>query len=153
MRTFEAVLCIAIASAPSPASGAPRRRLPAQSRPRSRHPRAPAAVARVTAIELGSALDAESRVAPGAAKTTFSPSDTIYVSILTDKPPAGTSLSARWTFEDGQVVSEGHESLTSSERTATEFHIAKPDGLPAGRYKVEIALNGQPAGAREFEVR
>jgi hypothetical protein len=110
-------------------------------------------LARVTAIELGSAIGTDGRVAAGAGKTTFSPTDTIYVSILTDKPPAGASLSARWTFEDGQVVSEGHESLTSSDRTATEFHIAKPDGWPAGRYRVEIALNGQPAGTRDFEVR
>jgi hypothetical protein len=26
-------------------------------------------------------------------------------------------------------------------------------GLLAGRYRVEIALNGRPAGTREFEVR
>ena len=109
--------------------------------------------AKVTGIELGNAVTAEGRVAAGAAKSTFAPSETIYVSVLTDRPPAGATLSARWTYEDGQLVSEGHESLTSAERNATEFHISKPDGWPAGRYKVEIALNGQPAGGREFEVR
>ena len=155
MRTFEALLCIAIATTtlacerrseiPKPAPGA---QPPAVSAPS-----APAAVARVTDIALGSALDAQGRVAPDAAKTSFAPSDTIYVSVLTDKPPAGTSLSARWTYEDGQVVNEEHESLTSSDRTATEFHISKPDGWPTGRYRVEIALNGRPAGARDFEVR
>jgi hypothetical protein len=49
-------------------------------------------------------------------------------------------------------VSEDRETL-GSERAATEFHVAKPDGWPAGRYRVEIALNGEPAGARDFEVR
>jgi hypothetical protein len=108
---------------------------------------------RVAAIELGNAVGPDGRVAAGAEKTTFAPTDTIFVSILTDKPPAGASLSTRWTYEDGQVVSEGHETLTSSDRTATEFHIAKPDGWPTGRYRVEIALNGKPAGSRDFEVR
>jgi hypothetical protein len=116
------------------------------------NPAAPPA-ARITGIELGNAISPDGRVASGAAKTTFAPSDTIYVSVLTDQPPAGATLTARWTFDDGQLVSEGRESLTSSSRSATEFHISKPDGWPAGRYKVEIAMNGQPAGTREFEVR
>ena len=151
MRTFEAVLCIAIAFATISCERRSETPTPSAQPPPVSAPSAPAA--RVVAMELGSALDADGRVAQGAAKATFSPSDTIYVSILTDKPPAGTSLSARWTYEDGQLVSEGRESLTSSQSTATEFHISKPDGFPAGRYKVEVALNGQPAGAREFEVR
>ncbi len=50
-------------------------------------------------------------------------------------------------------MSEDRETLGSSGRAATQFHIAKPDGWPAGRYRVEIALNVQPAGTREFEVR
>ena len=113
----------------------------------------PSAIPKVTTLDLGNAISADGRVAAGAAKTTFAPTDTIYVSVLTDQPPAGAELSVRWTFEDGQLVSEGREQLTSSGDTATEFHIAKPDGFPAGRYKVEIALNGKPAGTREFEVR
>ena len=109
--------------------------------------------AKITAIELGDAISPNGRITAGAAQTSFAPTDTIYVSVLTEKPPAGAELSARWTFEDGQLVSESREQLTSSDQNATEFHIAKPDGWPTGRYKVEIALNGQPAGTREFEVR
>jgi len=123
---------------------------PAVSAPSN--PAAPPA-ARVTAIDLGNAIAADGRVTAGAAKTIFAPTDTIYVSVLTDQPPAGAELSARWTFEDGQLVSEGREQLTSSNSNATEFHISKPDGWPTGRYRVEIALNGQPSGQREFEVR
>ena len=109
--------------------------------------------AKISAIELGNAISSDGRVAAGAAKTTFAPSDTIYVSVQTAEPPAGAELSARWTYQDGQLVSESREQLTSSGNTATEFHIAKPDGWPTGRYQVEIAMNGQPAGKREFEVR
>ncbi|WNL46030.1 hypothetical protein RKE25_21895 [Dyella sp. BiH032] len=31
--------------------------------------------------------------------------------------------------------------------------ISKPDGWPTGNYKVEITLNGQPAGTKEFSVK
>ena len=106
--------------------------------------------ARIGAIDLGRAIGPDGRVtAPG---STFAPSETIYVSVLTEGQPSGATLSARWTYEDGQLVSEGREILADG-KTATEFHISKPDGWPAGRYRVDIALNGQPAGAREFEVR
>jgi hypothetical protein len=104
----------------------------------------------VGAIELGTGLGPDGRVS--SPTTIFSPTDTIYVSVLTEGQPAGTTLSARWTYEDGQVVSEGRETLASA-RAATEFHIAKPDGWPAGRYRVEIGVNDKPGGTREFEVR
>jgi hypothetical protein len=104
----------------------------------------------VGAIELGRAVGADGRVTAPA--SIFSASDTIYASIVTEGQTAGSTLSARWTYEDGQVVNEGRESL-AADRAVTEFHISKPDGWPAGRYRVEIALNGRPAGTREFEVR
>lgn len=150
MRKLEVVLCLAIALGII-ACDRPQQSTPTTAPPVSAP--SPAAAAKVTEIELGNAITSEGRVASGAAKTTFAPSDTIYASVLTDKPPAGATLSARWTYEDGQIVSEGRESLTSSDRNATEFHISKPDGWPTGRYKVEIALNGALAGSREFEVR
>jgi hypothetical protein len=120
---------------------------PAASPPVSAAPDLPA---RVAWIELGSAADPNGRVTVPSSQ--FTPKDTIYVSVQTDGQPSGSTLSARWTYEDGQVVSENRAPL-GGDRQATEFHIAKPDGWPAGRYRVEIALNGQPAGSREFEVR
>jgi hypothetical protein len=105
----------------------------------------------VSAIELGTAVDASGRVtAPGAV---FAAGDTIHASIVTQGQPPGTTLTARWTYEGDQVVSEGRETLATSEEAVTEFHISKPDGWPAGRYEVEFALNGRPVAAREFEVR
>ena len=111
---------------------------------------APDLPARVAWIELGKAADPNGRVT--APSSQFTPKDTIYVSVLTDGQLPGSTLSARWTYEDGQVVSENRAPL-GADRQATEFHISKPDGWPTGRYKVEIALNGQPAGSRDFEVQ
>lgn len=114
-------------------------------------PPAPAPSARVTSIELGTAIGADRRVT--APTSVFATGDTIYASVRTEDQPAGSTLSARWTYEDGQLVSESRETLGTPGAIDTEFHIAKPDGWPAGRYRLEIALNGQPAGARDFEVR
>jgi hypothetical protein len=153
MRTLLSILCLAIGLAPvacKRSEDVSTTQPPAVSAPGQ--PVAPPQ-AKVTAIELGSAVTSDGRLAANAERTTFAPSDTIYVSVLTAEPPAGAELSARWTFEDGQLVNESREQLTSTGNAATEFHIAKPDGWPVGRYKVEIAMNGRPAGAREFEVR
>ena len=84
--------------------------------------------------------------------STFKPSDTIYASIVTDGAAPSVALAVRWTFEDGQLVEvlgEHHPRVPSA---VTEFHIAKADGWPAGKYKVELSANGKPAGAREFTV-
>src|SRR5262245_49838286 len=107
--------------------------------------------ARISAIDLGTAVGADGRVSTPT--SVFATTDTIYASVLTEGQQPGSTLSARWTFQDGQVVSENRETLGSPGRVSTEFHIAKPDGWPAGRYRLEIALNGQPAGSRDFEVR
>jgi hypothetical protein len=115
---------------------------------------APAAApepARISSIDLGSAIGADKRVtAPAAA---FAPGDTIYASIATEGSSPSLTLSARWTYEDGQLVSESSETIAPTGPANTEFHITKPDGFPAGRYRVEISANGAVAGARDFEVR
>jgi hypothetical protein len=128
----------------TPAPAAP---APAQTPPVS----APTPTAALPQIELGKAIASDGSVSTPA--SVFAPADTIYASVLTEGQPQGATLSARWTFEDGQLVSENQQALAGPGRVHTEFHIAKPDGWPAGRYRVEIALNGQSAGARDFEVR
>lgn len=106
---------------------------------------------RVTVIELGKAIGTDKRVS--APSSSFAPSDTIYATVATEGASPSVTLVTRWTYQDGQVVNEETQAIAPTGPTVTEFHIAKPDGWPTGRYKVEIALNGQPAGAREFEVR
>jgi hypothetical protein len=59
----------------------------------------------------------------------------------------------KWTFEDGQVVDQSERSIAPTGDAATEFHIAKSDGWPVGKYKLEVFLNEAPAQAREFEVK
>lgn len=104
----------------------------------------------VSAIELGRGIGPDKRVT--GATTSFGPRDTIYVSVATEGAAPSTRIAAKWTYEDGQVVSEDSETISPSGPAATEFHIAKPSGWPAGKYTVAITVDGEPAGSKEFEV-
>lgn len=105
---------------------------------------------RVTSIDVGNAIGADKKVTAPA--TAFKPADTIYASITSEGTAPRVMLTARWTYEDGQLVSESQQQIAPNGVAITEFHIAKPDGWPAGKYKVEIGANGQAAGSREFTV-
>jgi hypothetical protein len=111
----------------------------------------PGTAVRVTDIDLGRSLAADKGIAD---KTTdFRPSDTIYVSVETDGTASQATLATRWTFQDGQVVKESSENISPTGKARTEFHIAKPEGFPAGKYSVAVSLNGTPAGTKDFEVK
>ncbi|HEX9725103.1 MAG TPA: hypothetical protein VGC53_12560 [Vicinamibacteria bacterium] len=105
----------------------------------------------VTDIDVGRSVTADKTIAE---KTdSFRPADTFYVSVKTDGSGPSATLTARWTYQDGQVVDESKQDIASSGIAAvTEFHLSKPDGWPAGGYKVEVLLNGTSAGTRDFKV-
>jgi len=110
---------------------------------------APAAFA-VKGVSLGSSIGADKRVAnPTRA---FAKGDTIYASVETDGASPSVTLAARWTYEGGQLVNESSQAIAPTGPAATEFHIAKPDGWPAGTYKVEISANGVVVASQEFSV-
>ena len=108
---------------------------------------------RVTEVELGRSIGADGRVNDDDDTDEFRPSDTIYASVDTEGTATGATLTARWTYEDGQVVDETSQTISPTGATVTEFHISKPDGFPTGSYKVEISLNGQVVESSDFEVK
>jgi hypothetical protein len=109
--------------------------------------------ARVTAVNLGTALGPDSRVAAGSDTNTFRPTDTVYASVATEGAATGSTLTARWTYEDGQVVDETTQTISASGAAVTEFHISMPGGLPAGQYQLELLLNGRSVERRSFTVQ
>jgi len=111
---------------------------------------APAAF-RVTTVELGTAVDASKRVS--APTTSFAPSDTIYASVVSEGSAPEVELATRWTYQDGQVVEETKQVIRPAGAAATEFHVAKADGWPAGRYKLEVMANGSSVAEKEFTVQ
>lgn len=105
----------------------------------------------VTSLKLGRSLNPDRTVNDNT--DDFKPGDTVFAVVETRGSEAGT-LKARWTYQDGQVVDETAQPLApSGSESRTEFHIAKPDGLPVGRYRVEISVNGRVVDSEEFEVK
>ena len=66
---------------------------------------------------------------------------------------SSATITARWTFEDGQVVDERTETISPSGDAYTTFFITQPGGLPAGKYTLSVLLNGAEAQKKEFEVK
>ena len=106
---------------------------------------------RVDEVDLGTSVDANRRVLDDI--DDFRPTDTIYASVRTVGSGSGATLTARWTFEDGQVVDESSQTISPTGPANTEFHISMPEGFPVGDYEVEILLNGQSVETESFEVQ
>jgi hypothetical protein len=88
---------------------------------------------RVTDLTLGRSVGGDKAVTDRT--DSFKPNDTIYAS-----------------FEDGQLVDETTQTIAPSSQARTEFHISKPNGWPAGKYKVEVFLNDMSADTKTFVV-
>jgi hypothetical protein len=133
----------AAATAPAPAAPAPSSTAPMAMN------NAPAAVT-FSSVELGSTVDANNKIL--ASGTSFAPKDSIYASVDTSGSGNAT-LAAKWTYQDGQVVHEDSKTLNAAGPETTAFMISKPDGFPAGNYKVDISLNGNQVASKDFSVK
>jgi hypothetical protein len=106
----------------------------------------------VTEIDLGRSLKPDLTIDEKA--DDFRPVDVIYLSVET-KGSGPVTLGTRWTYQDNQVVNETSRTISpnGNQPARTEFHISKPEGLPAGKYHVVVILNGTSAGEKDFEVK
>lgn len=117
---------------------------------------APAATASVTAVDLGNAIGADNSVTASA--TTFKPSDKVYASVSTATSDAAAtvpgSLGAKWYFGTTEIPNTAKESQVNFNGTGkTAFDLSNPKGMPVGKYKVDISLNGAVVQSKEFEVK
>jgi hypothetical protein len=129
-------------AAPPPAAEAPPAAEPA--------PPAPTPFT-VKGVETGKAIDADKKVVTPSA--TFGLRDTIYASVSTDGAAPSKTLKATWTFQTGQTVKTDSQTIAPTGPASTEFHISKKSPWPAGKYKVEISVDGASAGSKEFEIK
>ncbi len=113
--------------------------------------KAPLTVAKVT---LGDAVNAEHRISrPG---SSFAASDkTLYASVATEGSSGGATLNAKWSYLEGQgqLVSSVSQSIATDGPAVTTFKVENPDLWPAGKYKVEISLDGKPVATQDFTIR
>jgi hypothetical protein len=105
----------------------------------------------VQGIQLGKSIDADKKVTTPA--TTFGRKDTIYASVATEGAAPSKTITAKWTFQDGQTVKEQSESIAPTGPAATEFHISKKGLWPVGKYKVDVSVDGASAGSQDFEIK
>jgi hypothetical protein len=109
------------------------------------------AVVTVVDVDLGKAIGADKKITD---KTDdFAPKDQIFASVHTNGTAPTTSLTARWTFENGSVVDERSENIAANGDAYTEFHIAKPSGWPKGKYTLHLLLDGKEVRTKDFTVK
>jgi hypothetical protein len=111
---------------------------------------ATAEAVKISDVQLGRRVSADKRIAD---KTdTFSPRDTIYASVATSGSAPSATITAQWTFQDGQVVKQDTRAIAPSGSETTEFHISKPSGWPKGKYKLQVSVGGSTE-SKDFEVK
>ena len=108
----------------------------------------PAPTVQVNEVVLGRDLDTDNRVTVQTDQ--FKPNDVVHITVMTTGSSPNSMLRAVWTDENGQVVDESQQVVASS--GITEFHVSKPEGLPTGRYRVEVFLDGNSVQTKEFTI-
>ena len=113
-------------------------------------PPAPFTVAKLT---VGSAVNAEHQVTRASDK--FASNDkSIYASVATEGRTGGATLNAKWSYLEGQgqLVSNISQSIATDGPAITTFKVQNPDLWPAGKYQVEISLDGKPVMKQPFQI-
>ncbi len=115
----------------------------------------PMSTVTVTNVDLGTAVGSDMKVTTPS--TSFAKTDTIIAAVSTHASdpalPGMGKLSAKWTYQDGQVINEESQDFNFNGDGVTDFRIAKPDGFPAGNYKIEVSLDGAVAQSRDFTIK
>ena len=106
----------------------------------------------VSSIDLGKAVGADHKISEPAA--TFGPKDTIYVAVSTTGTAASSTIGAKWTYGDSaKLVKDDKVTIQPTGSDTTDLSVSNPKGWPAGKYKVEITVDGTVAGTKDFEVQ
>jgi hypothetical protein len=105
-----------------------------------------------TSVTVGNAAAADKSVA---AVGMFGVKDKIIVSVKTDAAtPANAAIDAKLTFQDGQVAGQQTANVVAGGADTTNIEFTNANPWPAGKYKVDVTLNGQPVGmTQEIEVK
>ena len=106
---------------------------------------------RVSDVELGKRVDAENKLAEST--DDFGVRDTIVAVVKTEGASSGTTLMARWMYQDGQVVEEQSQTINATGDMTTVFRLSKATAWPKGTYKLAIMLNGAEVETEDFEIK
>lgn len=81
--------------------------------------------------------------------------DPILVTVTTDASvPVDATLAAKLTYQDGQTAGEQSATIKAEDAGTTKIEFKKATPWPAGKYKVDVTVNGTAAGmTQEIEVK
>jgi hypothetical protein len=94
----------------------------------------------------------------GTNKTTFAPTDTVYLSADVNQVDAGTSFDVKWyalnvsgqdpstPFVTSNVAYSSGNNLSANINSTT-------GGFPVGQYKVEVDMNGAKVSEQTFDIQ
>ena len=71
--------------------------------------------------------------------------------VLTPEPGRGT-IGVKWSY-GGQVIDQPEKEVSYRDAAATSFNLVNSGGFPPGNYTVEVFVDGQSAGTRNFNVQ
>jgi hypothetical protein len=107
---------------------------------------------KVSDIQVGKAIGSDKKI--GNQTTDFGVRDTMYVAVVTNGAAKDAKLTAKWTYNGKQVVKQDTQTISpTGGESVTEFHVDKKTAWPAGKYTVEVLLNGVSAGTKDLEVK
>lgn len=105
----------------------------------------------ITAIDTSN--EASETELTGALSSDFGPQDSVFMAIRTNGTAEKYTISSKWYYPDGQVITENSQIVSGAGPSSTIFSMSKPDGWAPGTYKVEYSINGKLMQTKEFVVR
>jgi hypothetical protein len=106
----------------------------------------------IDAVTLSSEGDTEQNTL-GAPATRFGPQDSVYAEIRSTGTASAYTIYAKWTGADGEVLADYGIKVNEAGPKRTVISLSKPDGWPAGRNKIELAINGKLQRTVTFDVQ
>ena len=105
----------------------------------------------VQSVTIGTSVGADNTVH---AQSVVTSRDPIVVSINTEGTASNVPVTARLTYQDGQVAGEESVHLNTSGPDVTHITFRNANAWPAGKYNVHVTVDGRTVGlAQQIEVR
>lgn len=102
-------------------------------------------------IDMGRHVGADQKISD---KTDdFAPTDTIYASVHTSGTAKNGAVVGRWTFQDGAVVDEKTDTVTTNGDARTVFYIMRPAGFTKGKYTLHVLIDGKEVRTKDVTVK